>query len=138
MAVRVHDRTPAQGFAFAFGVAYLAVGILGFALTGWDRFFGDTGEKLVIFELNPFHNVVHLLLGGVWLVASDDHYRARTVNLAFGAAYALVGLLGVFGLLDSILSTNSADHGLHFVSAALALYFGTFGAEFPQMAQEDI
>lgn len=137
MAVRVHDRTPAQGFAFIFGIAYLAVGILGFALTGWDRFFGDTGEKLIIFELNPFHNVVHILLGIVWLVASDDHARAKLVNLAFGAAYAVVGVLGVVGLLDSILSTNAADHGLHFVSAALALYFGTFGAEFPQMVQDE-
>jgi hypothetical protein len=138
MAVSVHDRTPAQGFALAFGVAYLAVGILGFAVTGWDRVFSDTGERLIIFELNPLHNVVHLLLGIVWMVASDDHHRAKTVNLAFGAAYALVGFLGVFGLLDSILSTNSADHGLHFVSAALALYFGTFGADFPQMTREEV
>jgi hypothetical protein len=137
MATRVYDRTPAQGFALAVGVAYLAVGILGFAVTGWDRFFSDTGEKLIIFELNPLHNVVHLLLGIVWLVSSDDHARARIVNLAFGVAYALVGFLGVFGLLDSILSTNPADHGLHFVSAALAIYFGTFGAEFPQVAESE-
>lgn len=137
MAVKVYERTPAQGFALAFGVAYLTVGILGFAVTGWDRFFSDTGEKLIVFELNPFHNVVHLALGLVWLVSSDKHYRAKTVNLAFGAAYAVVGILGVLGLLNSILSTNSADHGLHFVSAALALYFGTFGAEFPQAVAAD-
>lgn len=137
MATRIYDRTPAQGFALVFGIAYLAVGILGFALTGWDRFFSDTGEKLIIFELNPFHNVVHLLLGIVWLVSSDDHARAKLVNVAFGGAYAVVGIVGVFGFLDSILSTNAADHGLHFVSAALALYFGTFGADFPRMAQEE-
>ena len=136
-ARRVYDRTPAQGFALAFGVVYLAVGILGFAVTGWDRFFGDTGEKLIAFELNPFHNVVHLLLGIVWLVSSDDHYRAKMVNLGFGIAYALVGILGVFGVFDSILSANPADHGLHFVSAALAIYFGTFGAEFPQFVDAD-
>ena len=136
-AQRVYERTPAQGFALAFGVVYLAIGILGFAVTGWDRFFSETGEKLIAFELNPFHNLIHLVLGGVWLVASDDHYRAKMVNLGFGVAYALVGILGVTGALDSILSTNSADHGLHFVSAALAIYFGTFGAEFPQFADEE-
>jgi hypothetical protein len=136
-AQRIYERTPAQGFALAFGVAYLAIGVLGFAVTGWDRFFSDTGEKLAIFELNPFHNVVHLLLGIAWLVSSDDHARAKLVNLAFGVAYALVGFLGVFGVLDSILAANSADHGLHFVSAALALYFGTFGAAFPQFAEEE-
>jgi hypothetical protein len=137
MAVRVYDRTPAQGFALAFGVAYIAIGIFGFAVTGWDRFISETGEKFIVFELNPLHNVVHLVLGGVWLVSSDNHYRAKMVNVGFGIAYALVGFLGVFGVLDSILSANNADHGLHFVSAALALYFGTFGAEFPQMAQAD-
>lgn len=134
---RVFERTPAQGFALAFGVVYLAVGLLGFAVTGWDRFFSDTGEKLIVFELNPFHNVIHLALGFVWLVASDDHYRAKTVNLAFGIAYAVVGLLGVVGLLDNLLSVNPADQGLHFVSAALAIYFGTFGAEFPQIAEAE-
>ena len=134
---RVYERTPAQVFALAFGVVYVAIGILGFAVTGWDRFFTDTGEKLIAFELNPFHNVIHLVLGGVRLVASDDHYRAKMANLGFGIAYALVGLLGVLGSLDSILSTNSADHGLHFVSAALAIYFGTFGAEWVQFASDE-
>jgi hypothetical protein len=124
-------RTPAQTFALAFGVVYLAVGILGFAATGFDDFFAaEFGEKLIVFPVNPGHNIVHLLIGGAFLVGSRAHTAAKPINTAIGAAYLLVFLLGLFGALEwlAIASGFNADAVLHLATGALALYFGTAGA----------
>ena len=124
-------RTPAQTFALVFGVAYLAVGILGFAVTGFDRFFAESyEEKLLIFSLNPAHNVVHVLIGAAWLVASRAHATAKTANVAIGAAYLLVFVVGIFGALRWLAIDDGLvpDQWLHLVSGALSVYFGTAGA----------
>jgi hypothetical protein len=118
-------------FALVFGVAYLAVGIIGFAVTGFDGFFEDRfDEKLLIFPLNPAHNVVHLLIGAAWLAGSRAHPSAKSANLVIGAAYLLVFLVGLFGALEwlAIADGFTADQGLHLVSGAAGVYFGTAGA----------
>ncbi len=130
-AARGGARTPAQTFALVFGIVYLAVGILGFAATGFDNFFGQTfDEKLIVFPLNPGHNVVHILIGAAWLAGSRTHAAAKSTNVAIGAAYLLVFLIGLFGALKwlAIDSGFNADALLHLVSGALAVYFGTAGA----------
>ena len=124
-------RTPAQNFALIFGVAYLAVGILGFAATGFDGLFAETyDEKLLIFSLNPAHNVVHILIGAAWLLGSRTHATARTANLVIGAAYLLVFVLGVFGALRWLAIDDGLvpDQWLHLLTGALSVYFGTAGA----------
>ena len=124
-------RTPAQTFALAFGVVYLAVGILGFAATGFDEFFADQfDEKLLVFPVNPAHNVVHILIGAAWLAGSRAHAAAKSVNTAIGGAYLLVFVLGLFGALKWLAIDNgfNADQLLHLVTGALGVYFGTAGA----------
>src|SRR5512143_2046294 len=55
---------PARTLAIVVAAVYLAVGIVGFLVTGFDRFAAVTGEKLLgIFELNPLHNLVHIVVG---------------------------------------------------------------------------
>lgn len=123
-------RSPAQTFALAFGILYLAVGILGFAVTGLDGFFASSfNEKLIVFPLNPAHNVVHLLIGAAWVGSSSKHAAARIANLAIGAAYLLVFLLGLVGALKwlAIPAGFDADQILHLLTGALAVYFGTAG-----------
>jgi F0F1-type ATP synthase membrane subunit a len=123
--------SPPQTFALAFGILYLAVGILGFAVTGLDGFFASSfGEKLIVFPLNPAHNVVHLLIGAAWLGSFRKHAAARTANLAIGAAYLLVFLLGLVGALKwlAIPAGFDADQILHVLTGAVAMYFGTAGA----------
>lgn len=132
MAERVGARTPAQMFAMAFGAVYVLIGVLGFfvaeEVTG-----GSVDDKLIIFPVNHLHNVVHLAIGAVWLLAARTHAMAKTVNAGIGAVYLLVALLGFTGIelmhtLLNIHSSGSADNFLHLVSGALALYFGTAGA----------
>ena len=127
-------RTPAQVFALAFGVVYLLIGIVGFAVTGFDGFAAESyGEKLILFPVNPLHNLVHIAIGGLWLYGSKDHPTAKSVNAIIGVAYLLVAVLGLLGVLQflAIEDASSADNYLHLASGALALYFGTAGAAAP-------
>ena len=132
MAERVSTRTPAQTFALVFGAVYALVGVLGFfvakGVTG-----GSVDDKLILFPVNHLHNVVHLGIGAVWLIASRTHAAAKGVNTAIGAVYLLVALLGFTGIdlmhtLLNIHGSGDADNFLHVASGALALYFGTSGA----------
>jgi hypothetical protein len=131
MATAAQGRTPGQLFALVFGVVYLAVGLLGFAVTGVDDFFSTKfDEVLIVFPLNPAHNVVHILIGALWLGGSRTVAGAKAVNTLIGAAYLLVFVLGLVGLLKwlAIESGFNADQVLHLLSGALSLYFGTAGA----------
>lgn len=131
------NKTPAQIFALVFGVVYLVVGLLGFAVTGFDEWAAKSfSEELIIFPLNPLHNIVHLALGAVWLGAAGKHASAKSVNLLFGVVLALVFVLGMVGALEflAIKGAGSTDNYLHVATAALALYFGSAGAEGPARA----
>ena len=119
-------RTLNQTLALAFGVVYLLVGVLGFFVDS-DGFAATTGGKLFgLFEVNPLHNVAHLLIGAVLLVSNRALSTARGANSVVGAAYLLLGIVGLF-ILDSdanILALNGADNVLHLGSAALLLGVG--------------
>ena len=118
-------------FALVFGVVYLVMGIVGFAVTGFDDFAGAIfDEKLIVFALNPLHNVVHLLLGAVWIGASRTHDAAKGINLLFGIVLLVVFILGMVGALEwlAIEGAESADNYLHLATAVLAIYFGSAGA----------
>ena len=112
--------------------------LVGFAATGFDDFFKVTAEsvddELLIFHLTPFHNVVHLLIGAVWLGAASNHASAKTANLGIGVVYLLVALLGFLEVqfvleLLNIHEAADPDNFLHLVSGAAAVFFGTAGAE---------
>lgn len=125
-------KTPAQTFALVFGIVYLAVGILGFAVTGFDDFFAESfDEKLILFPVNPAHNIVHLLIGAAWLAGSRRHDSAKMANLVIGVAYLAVFLLGLLGALKWLAIESgiaNADQFLHLISGGLSVYFGTAGA----------
>jgi hypothetical protein len=110
-----------------FGAVYLLVGLLGFAVTSGIGFFATEGANLIIFEVNPLHNVIHLAIGAALLYSGLKNAAvARTVNATVGAVYLLVGVLGLF-LLSSplnIIALNGADNVLHLASAVLLLGVG--------------
>jgi hypothetical protein len=125
-------RSQAQVFALVIGVIYLVVGIVGlFFADGFTG--GGADDKLVVFRLNHLHNIVHLVLGVVWIGASRTLAAAKTANAALGAVLLLVALLGFTGIdlahtLLNIVSSTDADNFLHLVTGALGVYFGTAGA----------
>ncbi|MDQ1057721.1 hypothetical protein QFZ23_001622 [Arthrobacter globiformis] len=119
--------SPNRLIATVFGAVYLLVGLVGFAVTSGVGFFSTEGSNLIIFEVNPLHNVIHLAIGAALLYAGVKGIQlARTVNTAVGAVYLLVGILGLF-LLSSplnIIALNGADNVLHLASAVLLLGVG--------------
>lgn len=124
--------SPNRLVATIFGAVYLVVGALGFAVTGGVGFIATEGNLLLgVFEVNPLHNTAHLLIGAALLIAGLSNARAaKAVNIAVGAVYLLLGVVGFF-LVDTalnILALNTADHFLHLVSALVLLGVG-LGAE---------
>jgi hypothetical protein len=114
---------------YVFGAVYVVVGLLGFTVSGGHDFAGHDGGKLLgIFMVNPLHNVAHILIGAVLVGAASAGIRAaKSANAVIGAAYLLLGVLGLFITGDhgaNILALNSADNVLHFASAVLLLAVG--------------
>ena len=61
---RSDARTPAQLYALLFGITLLAVGILGFiADSSFDTGSNVQGSDFIIFEVNGWHNLVHIASG---------------------------------------------------------------------------
>ena len=126
--------TPAQRFAVVFGVVYFLVGAAGFVVTRGHDFAGMDHGTLLIFAVNPLHNIIHLAIGIAWLVCAARHRAARAANLVVGIVLGLVtvlgfvdgmGVLGMSGLGDP-------DNFLHLATATLSLYFGSVAAGTPE------
>ncbi|MBZ4487668.1 DUF4383 domain-containing protein [Microbacterium sp. cx-55] len=120
--------SPNRIVATIFGAVYLLVGALGFAATSGVDFIATEGGLLLgIFEVNPLHNIAHLLIGAALLVAGLSSVRgAKSVNVTIGAVYLLLGIVGFFlaGTAANILALNTADHFLHLASALVLLGVG--------------
>jgi hypothetical protein len=127
-----HDRSTAQWYCLIVGATLLLVGLLGFlAESKFDTSSGGDpgaldGEDFLIFEVNGWHNVVHIASGAFLLLMSSKHARARTGALAFGAIYGLVALIGLIDGHDvlGIIPIDPADNVLHVLLAASALAVG--------------
>jgi hypothetical protein len=124
-----HDkRTPAQWYCLVFGGTLLLVGLIGFLanasfVTGKEL---EDDPLLGIFDVNGWHNVVHLASGAVLLAFAKKRATAKTAALTFGIVYGLVTILGFIDGSDvlAIIPTNGADNVLHLVISALAIASG--------------
>jgi hypothetical protein len=120
--------SPNRLVATIFGAVYILVGLLGFAVTGGVGFIATEGGLLLgIFEVNPLHNIAHLLIGAALLIAGLASARAaKIVNIVVGATYLLLGIVGFFlvGTALNILALNTFDHFLHLASAIVLLGVG--------------
>lgn len=120
--------SPNRLLATVFGAVYVLVGMLGFLVSGGLAFFTTQGGLLLgVFEVNPLHNVAHILIGAALLLAGlSNAAAAKTVNTVIGAVYLLLGVVGFFivGSALNILALNTADHFLHLASAVVLLGVG--------------
>jgi hypothetical protein len=107
-------------------------------VTGPVSFIATEGGLLLgIFEVNPLHNVAHLLIGAALLIAGIAGARpAKVVNITVGAAYLLLGVVGFFlvGTPANILALNAPDHFLHLASAIVLLGVGLAAERSPRVA----
>jgi hypothetical protein len=134
--------TPAQGYCLAAGLVLALVGILGFiADASFDTSATDTdttgnadgalqGDGFLGFEVNGWHNVVHLLSGLVLLAAFRRHRTAKAVAIGFGVVY---GIVAIIGLVDGnevlgIIPVNGPDNVLHIALSLLGIVAGLASA----------
>ncbi|TAK69418.1 MAG: DUF4383 domain-containing protein [Actinomycetota bacterium] len=111
--------------ALVFGIVYLVVGIVGFFITGFDNFASHTDEHLLWFEINPLHNVVHIVIGLAGIALASSLTGARTYGWLLFAGYGIVFVYGLWAVgrtgNENFLSINSADNVLHGVTALIGL-----------------
>ena len=121
------ERTPAQLYALLFGIVLLVVGLLGFiADSSFGTGSGVDGSDFIVFEVNGWHNIVHILSGLLGLALSRRWDTARAYALGFGAVYLVVTIWG-FITGDQVLwliPVDTADNILHLLIAAAGLAAG--------------
>lgn len=120
----VEGRSPSEMFALAVGVFLTVIGVAGFFVNS-DFSTGSsiTASTLVVFDVNGWLNLVHLLTGlaGIY-VAMQMATMCKKYALVVGVVYMV---LAVWGLVSTtiigMLPVNSADTVLHAGIGALAL-----------------
>jgi len=125
----MEGKTLAQVYALTLGAVLVVVGILGFFVEP-SFGVGDSAQRgtLIAFDINGWHNVVHLLSGIAGLALASTAAKARLFAIGYGAVYVLVTVLGFIvgdgGLLLSIIPINTADNLLHIAIAATGIGIG--------------
>jgi hypothetical protein len=112
--------TPAQWYCLLAGAGLLVAGGVGFIADASFSVGSDVeGSDLVIFEVNAWHNIIHLVTGALLVAAAIQRTSARTVALVFGITYGAVTIVGII-TGDHVLGfipVNGPDHVLHAVLA---------------------
>jgi hypothetical protein len=125
----MEGKTLPQVYALTLGVVLVAVGIIGF-LVEPSFGIGDSAQRgtLMVFDINGWHNVVHLLSGIVGIALAGTAAKARLFCIGYGVVYVLVTILGFVvgdgGLLLSLIPINTADNLLHLVIALTGIAIG--------------
>jgi hypothetical protein len=117
-------RTPAQLYALGLGIVLVLVGILGFVVdASFDTGSNVQGDELILFEVNGWHNLVHIASGLVGLALAGKNSTARLYAFGFGAVYGVVTLWGIIDgeSVLGLIPVNGADNVLHLAIAAVGI-----------------
>ena len=129
------NKSRAAGASLLIGAAYVAVGVVGFFITGVGDFVGDTGDTLLFgfASINPMHNLVHLAIGA-FLIAMTRFSAPVTEGALMGVGlfYIVAFVIGVSAPDNlTIISMNGAGDGenlVHIVTGVTALAAGLLSA----------
>ena len=130
----MRDRSPIQIAALLVGAAFLLVGIAGF-IPGITTNVGDMkfaghespSELLGLFQVSVLHNIVHLALGIIGLVAAATWEGSRLYLLGGGAIYLALAVYGWVidrGSDANFVPMNPADNVLHIVLGVVMIVLG--------------
>jgi hypothetical protein len=118
-----NGRTLAQAYCLLVGLVLVLAGALGFVADGHFGSAHDGRGALLGFDVNGWHNIVHIASGLFLLAVRGEPPRARAGALAFGIVYGIVAVWGFItgdGVLG-IVAIDQADNWLHTALAALAI-----------------
>lgn len=122
-------------FALISGAIYVIVGILGFipglvtAPTIAPDLAVDAGYGYLmgIFPINLLHNIVHLVVGILGLLAYRSYASSRTYSKGLAIFYGLLAIMGFIPVLQTtfgLIPIFGNDIWLHALTALIAAYFG--------------
>lgn len=123
----VRGWSPARAFALVSAVVYLAAGLIGFAITGFDApFLGLADTRVVILAVNPAHNVVHVVLGLAYLAGVTNDRYARYAGISIGVGLLGAFVLGVLGGAEflNIDGVAEPDNWLHLIWGGASVWIG--------------
>lgn len=136
--MKIGEYKAGQYFALITGIIFLLVGVMGF-IPGLVKepmatsdmpglsFTTGAGYLLGIFPINVLHNIVHLLVGILGIVASVSLGSTRLYSGVLAIFYGLLAIMGLFPPTQSTLGLIPIfgnDTWLHGLTAAIATYFG--------------
>ncbi len=130
--VRTMDWSLSQVYALVLGIGLVLIGVAGFAADASFEAGADIdGGLLAGFEVNGWHNLVHIVSGLLGIAVFRSTSASRAFALGFGAVY---GVVAVWGFLAGdqvlwLLPVNLADNVLHVGIALLGLIAGLVDLE---------
>jgi hypothetical protein len=127
-----------QRVATVSGALFVLGSLMGFVVMGMGGMsMGATSVMLLgLFPVNMLHNLVHMSFGVWGLIAGRNASASVTYALGRGAAYLLLGVLGLF--TDSLLGMvpiGGYDVVLHLVLAVVLAGFGFWAMWFAPQQQ---
>jgi hypothetical protein len=92
------DKSLVQTVVPLVGAFYVTIGILGFFATGFSGFTQASGDSLLGFHVNPFHNLVHLSIGAFLIIMSMNKNKAvgEGATMGVGLFYIVAFVIGVY------------------------------------------
>ena len=123
------NRNLAQTFMPLFGAAYMTIGVIGMFITGFGNFVQNTGDELIGFSINPFHNLVHLAIGAFLIIMSrQSTATAEGACLGVGLFYVTAFVIGVIGesnlTIISMFGRGDLENFNHLVNGIALLSIG--------------
>jgi hypothetical protein len=118
--------SPARLYATLVGGTLVVAGIIGFFYSSSFGGPGEVDDVFGILAVNGWHNVVHIVTGGLGLLAAG--YAARQYALGLGAVYIVIAIWGfIIGSGDNLLGfipVNTEDNFLHLILGVLGIAAG--------------
>jgi len=125
------DLSFAQKMMPLFGVLYVAIGLIGFAVTGFGDFVQNTGDYILLsgLSINPFHNLVHLAIGAFLIIMSrQSTSTAEGACLGVGIFYVAAFVIGFVGptnlTIISMQGRGDLENFNHLINGAVLLTIG--------------
>jgi hypothetical protein len=126
----MRQKSLAQTAGPLFGALYVTIGITGFFVTGFNNFLANTGDALLGFSLNPFHNVVHLTIGAflIAMTAGFSTAVAEGAMMGVGLFYVVAFVIGVVApdnlTIISMYGAGDLENANHLVNGVALLSIG--------------
>jgi hypothetical protein len=127
------DKSIGQLAALLIGVAYLGGGLVGMLFTGFSGFVDSHGTSLFgVFAINPFHNVVHIGVGALLILASTAASSiAEGALLGVGSIYVVATITGfIYAHIPviALVTSSDPDNYLHLITGATAILAAVISA----------